>query len=103
MLSDSQKKEQFDKIWKAKLSSSKYQFEWWGWNYSNRQVPIWSIVELKEKDKDNRIKLRVLYKPCYKDSFGKDRYRGYIVCKEVDDPSETIIIANTDDVVKVYN
>lgn len=102
MVTDAEKKAQFDKIWTRRLEESKYNFEWWGGDFSNRQISIGDIVELRESSLQDFVRLRVADKPYYMDNYGKARYRWYLVCRELQD-DDTIIVAKVEHVARIIS
>jgi hypothetical protein len=91
-MTDKEKKETFINIWEEKVKKSPYQLEWAGGFFSNRQTPIWSVIEVREEGKKETFRLTVLEKPSYIDNFGKARFMWYIICK---DRADRIIVTNT--------
>ena len=99
-MEDIEKKSSFDRMWLQKYKESKYRFESQGL-FSNRRVRVWDIISCiiyGSEDRD-RVRLQVIDKPSYVDSYNKIRYRGWLRCKEVNVQDSEIIICNVGDIV----
>lgn len=75
MISDKEKKEQFDKLWENKYKAAKYKFAEYLDEFSNRQVPLGCNILVKNEETQEFWTLEVVNKPCYQDRFYKTRYR----------------------------
>lgn len=93
-MSDKTAELHFIENWESKIKKSPYKlFEYF--IFSNRQIKIWSIVEVKTMDNIFK-KAKVLKKPSYTDDFWKERFRGFLILEI--DGNKTV--AHVDNVMK---